>query len=913
MEVGIGEQSLSRLLLNVDNDVNAIENAQEVLTRLSSNQQLFEEVIEIIDDASINNKNKVCNTLAVLGFENEYYDMPIPLLQKSLEYDSRHKESLLNLSIILAQFGELELAIQYASQIEDKSEDVLEWLHKLGYNENLDSGDILSIEQNDVQFTGERLVINQEVKEKYNDILEEHLERYKLACRFVKGKDVLDAACGAGYGSKMLQQAGARLVFGVDISEESLQSAKKTYGSNNVDFAYGDVNSLKFENESFDIVVSFETVEHIENGANWIKESARVLKEDGIFLVSTPNRTITNPGLYFVEQPLNTHHKYEYTVTEFVGELTKEYDVLELYGQTFTSDHDLYYTQVMREARYLDTQFVPVQQYQAKKYELVSLSEVKDAQPLYVVAVCRKKRKTTQVPVEQPQRDSRNTEHTSAPPVVNKENLGLQASSFFNFGASSIIQLGAEIVRPEVISIGDHVTIRPDAWLNIAVNNFYGEPQIVIDDGCEIGKHFTVSVSNRAVIEKNVIIGPNVYISDCGHAYENIALPIMFQGVTSTTNEVIVGEGTWIGINSVIVGNVRIGKGCVIAANSFVNKDVPDFSVVAGNPAQIIKMFDTTSLSWVRVRGNEEIEEVLLNRKEHPLISICIPTYNRANDLDRCLESIFNQIGHHSLYEVFISNNDSPDHTEEVVMKYQNKYGNITYNKNSENIGAERNIVLTMERSKGKYMILHGDDDFFNPGILNKILQAIMNQKDCGLYFINVFNDDKEINIFEGMDQFLRETSIYSSFISSIIIPRKEFEKLAEPTKYIGSSFNHIYMQYSILENNSKFCIINDVSFSYAGNEPFEYNFGDVFIKSYLDIVSYFKDRGLSEQLIQDDKKKVLFEFLLPRFKNFHDKGMREFVSDFDSYFTEYYKDEPYYEQTYNFILQTQGKLQIDA
>jgi acetyltransferase-like isoleucine patch superfamily enzyme/2-polyprenyl-3-methyl-5-hydroxy-6-metoxy-1,4-benzoquinol methylase/glycosyltransferase involved in cell wall biosynthesis len=848
MDAGIKEQSLEGLLLNIDNDNSDNPNAQEILLRFNENDQVLNDIIDVIDGGSIKNINKVCNTLAAVGFENESFEIIIPLLHKALEYDSRHKDSLMNLSITLAQFGETDLAIQYANQIEDKSEDVLQWLENLGATNNHESDqNILSREQ--------------------NDVIEEHLQRYMLACSYVQGKDVLDAACGNGYGSNMLQQAGARVVIGVDISEESLISAKKTYGADNVDFGYGDVNELKFENESFDVVVSFETIEHIESGARWIKESARVLKEDGIFLVSTPNRTITNPGAYFVEQPLNPQHRYEYTVMEFIGELTKEYDVLEIYGQMFMN--------------------------QNKGHELVSLGEVKDAQPMYVVAVCRKKRKEQAL---------NKGESTIEPPIRNNA-VPTGLTPFFKLGNNTYIADGAEIVGAEAISIGDNVFLKKNAWLNIALNNFQGEPRIVIDNGCQIGKSFTVSVSNKAVIEKYVIIGPNVHISDHGHAYENIALPIMYQGVTSTTNEVVIGEGSWIGINSVIVGNVRVGKGCVIAANSFVNKDIPDFTVAAGNPAKIIKMFDPTTVSWVKVKNDKDIQQMLKKRADHPLISICIPTFNRARDLERCLESIFSQIGNHSLFEVFISNNHSTDHTEEIILKYKQKYNNIIYWKNEENIGGDPNIALTMQKSKGKYMILHGDDDFFNPGILRTILHSILSFPQCGVFFLNVLNDNKEIKVLQGIDKFLEEVSIGASFMSSIILSREELDKLEEPFKFMATAFNQIYIQYSILENNPNFCLINDSSFTYAGNDPIEYNFAEVFIRNYIDMLEYFKKRGLSEAVIQADKKRILLTTILPWFKRINERKLTLDISNFEQIFGQYYHNEPYYEEAQKLIL----------
>lgn len=255
---------------------------------------------------------------------------------------------------------------------------------------NANIEDIMSIEQNDVHFTGERLVINKEVKNQYNNVLQEHIERYKLACKYVRNKKVLDAACGAGYGAKMLKISGAVQVLGLDISKESLENAEKTYKEADIEFVQGDINVLPFEDNCFDVVVSFETIEHIKDGSKWIAESARVIKDNGLFIVSTPNRDVTNPGTYIEERPLNPYHQYEYTISEFAGELLKHYEIIDLFGQTIIKNNDLAVYKILRQLRKLDENYIP-DTISVQGHCLIPLSEIKNAQPMYVVAVCKKR------------------------------------------------------------------------------------------------------------------------------------------------------------------------------------------------------------------------------------------------------------------------------------------------------------------------------------------------------------------------------------------------------------------------------------------------------------------------------------------------------------------------------------------
>ena len=95
-----------------------------------------------------------------------------------------------------------------------------------------------------------------------------------------------------------------------------------------------------------------------------------------------------------------------------------------------------------------------------------------------------------------------------------------------------------------------------------------------------------------------MLFSPNIYITDCYHEYRNINIPVKDQGIVQRDQSVSIGEGSYIGINTVIVGNVKIGKHCVIGANSVVTKDIPDYCVAVGSPAKILKKYNLTSQLW---------------------------------------------------------------------------------------------------------------------------------------------------------------------------------------------------------------------------------------------------------------------------------------------------------------------------
>lgn len=164
------------------------------------------------------------------------------------------------------------------------------------------------------------------------------------------------------------------------------------------------------------------------------------------------------------------------------------------------------------------------------------------------------------------------------------------------------IGLDVKFVNRGKITLGNNVIIRPSTC--IFANN--GDSRIVLGSGTEIGNHSTLSSIHEVVLEENVLTGPHVFISDHNHDYRNVEIPVCKQGVmVSEKSKVVVGEGSWLGTNAVIVGNVRIGKHCVIGANSVVTKDIPDYSVAAGIPARVIKKYDFEKKEWVKIYKNE--------------------------------------------------------------------------------------------------------------------------------------------------------------------------------------------------------------------------------------------------------------------------------------------------------------------
>lgn len=183
-------------------------------------------------------------------------------------------------------------------------------------------------------FTGERFIPGISPKR----IEEDHLERYYFASKFSHNKKVLDIACGVGYGAKILIDNGkAKLIDAVDNSIEAILYAKTNYQMNSINFYKADI--LHFKGESlYDLIVCFETIEHIPQYEKALKQLNFNLKKGGILLISSPNRNITSPLSKGIRsKPKNKFHSTEFLIYELIKLLENNGFIVDqekdLYGQ----------------------------------------------------------------------------------------------------------------------------------------------------------------------------------------------------------------------------------------------------------------------------------------------------------------------------------------------------------------------------------------------------------------------------------------------------------------------------------------------------------------------------------------------------------------------------------------------------
>lgn len=209
----------------------------------------------------------------------------------------------------------------------------------------------------------------------------EHIHRYAFASLFTRGKKVLDLASGEGYGSHMLSLV-AKSVTGIEIDEQAVEHAKRKYASEKLSFLAASIEKVPIEGERiYDVIVCFEAIEHVAEHNKVMSEVKRLLKEDGLFIISTPDKQKhSGAGL------VNPFHIKELYFEEFVTLLNGHFKKVNIWGQkAFPSSYiwNIY-----------DLDNKPVNLFNLKRNKNIHLVDSRQRSPMFFIAMA------SDVPIE---------------------------------------------------------------------------------------------------------------------------------------------------------------------------------------------------------------------------------------------------------------------------------------------------------------------------------------------------------------------------------------------------------------------------------------------------------------------------------------------------------------------------------
>ena len=169
---------------------------------------------------------------------------------------------------------------------------------------------------------------------------------------------------------------------------------------------------------------------------------------------------------------------------------------------------------------------------------------------------------------------------------------------FKHIGKKTILFAPMQLDGTKNISIGSQTFIGEHSWL--CVNEKSQGQGLKIGNEVIIGHYAHIVAYKDVLIEDSVLLADHVFITDSAHKYDDIFMPISKQEIAANKS-IVIGMGSWIGEN-VSVLCASIGKHCVIGANSVVTKNVPDYSIAAGNPAEVIKRYNFETNRWEKVK-----------------------------------------------------------------------------------------------------------------------------------------------------------------------------------------------------------------------------------------------------------------------------------------------------------------------
>ena len=255
---------------------------------------------------------------------------------------------------------------------------------------------------------------------------------------------------------------------------------------------------------------------------------------------------------------------------------------------------------------------------------------------------------------------------------------------------------------------------------------------------------------------------------------------------------------------------------------------------------------------------------------KQPLLSICIPTFNRACFLEgslKCFEEQLHDVDGSEI-ELYVSDNCSEDYTPQVVQSAIQRGLPITYNRNEQNLGADRNFLHCMQKASGKYIWLLGDDDLLKPHMVKYILDQLRNH-DYGLIHLSVLsnkNNLPEIQEYNNLEKFFKTVSYWITFMSGSIFLKESVSKVKSHEKYMASCLLQVpfYIMSASLRRKNLFVRKSVMQNGLDASSNGGYNFYQVFVENYLNIWNEYIDKGvISEKCYAFIKKDIYVNYII--------------------------------------------------
>ena len=263
--------------------------------------------------------------------------------------------------------------------------------------------------------------------------------------------------------------------------------------------------------------------------------------------------------------------------------------------------------------------------------------------------------------------------------------------------------------------------------------------------------------------------------------------------------------------------------------------------------------------------------------KTSPLLSICIPSYNRADLLAECLNSIFfSAQGYEDQIEVIVADNASTDHTREIMASFQQKFPLLVYYRHESNIGGERNFRHVASLADGEFIWVCGDDDRIAPDAIGEVIKKISQSFDLLIFNYSMWKKDfsecinpmvlnRQDQIFFDKNDVLATLGLNLGYISSVIIRNDLFFKLpaSDYEAYVDFGFPFVYAVYSGLDNPCRVAYIAQPLVLNRTANTGAYDWYKYFVVGSSLIFNELLDRGYEKWSVDSAKKKVVLQYVI--------------------------------------------------
>lgn len=254
--------------------------------------------------------------------------------------------------------------------------------------------------------------------------------------------------------------------------------------------------------------------------------------------------------------------------------------------------------------------------------------------------------------------------------------------------------------------------------------------------------------------------------------------------------------------------------------------------------------------------------------KRCPLLTLAIPTYNRAGILNQTLFEIIADSAFSDKIEIVVSDNCSEDSTESVVRKYQMEYpDSIIYHRNNENIH-DRNFLKAMSLGTGAYVKLMNDTARFKSGALAYLLSLIekhlVDKTDFVVYSNTIFHKNVCCK-GNGVNQFVKLVSFHTTWIGNFGMWRNTYEVLSDKSRFVDLRLSQLDIMLKLISDNKPYVIYFKSMFNIVPALKGGYNVFSVFCLNYLYILNKYKERGITWRTIYMEKLKIYLLFIYPR------------------------------------------------